>query len=116
MRKTAIVFGVLLACSVAANVFLLRRVVILHNAIQSDQWFLKRAGQSAGRIQAGGDFAAGKPLWYVVGDFGGDVPEDKPGRKPTSVGCLVSEYEVAFVDSYNKTMDELFARKTTRGK
>ena len=112
MKKLVIILGLLVACSVAINLFLLRRVAVLHNAIRINQMSLTRAGQSSGRMQAERDFTAGNPLWYQVGDFSGGVPREKAGRKAATVGCVVSEYEIAFVESYNKRMDELYAHRS----
>ena len=111
MRKSAIALSFLLACSAAANIFLFHRVATLHSAIRENRKSLAIAGAKTGWVQAESDFAAGRPLWYYTGDFGVPVPKDKPGRKGATVGCLISDYDRAFVESYNKRMDELFAAK-----
>jgi hypothetical protein len=109
------VLAVLLAASLAANVALWRRVATLQRTVNLHRSRLKDAGRRAGKAQAESDFRAGAPRWYQVGDFARGVPKDKPGRRYATVGCLVTEYESAFVESYNKTMDQLQAGQDGRG-
>ncbi|KKL96105.1 hypothetical protein LCGC14_1847810 [marine sediment metagenome] len=108
MRKTTAILVVVLCCSLALNVFFFSRMCVLRKASQRSQMFLAAKGHGRGVADAKRDFAAGIPKWYMIGDFGVAVPSDKPGRKLATAGCMVTEYEKTYVDSYNKTTDELF--------
>ncbi len=118
MRKT---FGIglvlLLVGSIATNAFLLNRLAKLR---QSNDWWqteVVRAGRAQGVLQANSDFAVGKPAYYVTGQFYigdlGSPPmlKDKPGRVVVGLGCEVTPFDLAFVESYNNRMDQLFADK-----
>lgn len=115
MRKTTSILVVILCCSVAMNVFFFSRMCVLRKASQRSQMFLAARGHHQGVADAKRDFAATTPQWYQIGDFGGAVPSDKPGRTWATVGCLVTGFEEAYVDSYNETMDKLFGAGTAIG-
>lgn len=108
MRKTTAILVVLVCCSLALNVFFFSRMCVLRKASQRSQMLLAAKGHDRGVADAKRDFAAGTPKWYQISDFAVGVPSDKPGRTLATVGCMVTEYEKTYVDSYNKTTDELF--------
>ncbi len=114
MRKTTVMLVVVLGCSVALNVVLFGRIRGLRKANQRSEQFLAAKGHDRGVADAKRDFAAGTPKWYQIGDFGGPVPSDKPGRTLATVGCLVTRFERSYVESYNETMDELFSQGSTK--
>jgi len=111
MRKVIGFLVALLFCSVALNIVLFGRTRALDRERKISQHWLAAKGSDQGAMDAERDFAAGTPKWYCVGGFGGVVPPDKPGRTLATVGCLVTDFELAYVESYNRTMDGLFMKK-----
>lgn len=111
MRKLLVALVVVLLISITLNVLLFVRTRALDRAYQQIETFLGHYGHFQGAEDARQDFAEGRPKWYMIGDFGGSVPADKPGRTPAKFGCIVTPYEHAYVQSYNDTMDELFEKR-----
>jgi hypothetical protein len=108
VRKTITVLVLILCCSTILNIVLFHRNKVLHRNAKITAKHLAARGLWQGTADAKRDFADGVPKWYQIGDFAVPVPPDKPGRKLATVGCIVSEYEKAYVSSYNKTTDALF--------
>ena len=84
---------------------------------ETNRLILEAIALDEGRTQAEKDFAANAPLWYQFpGDSVGDPPSAKSGRKLTMYDTeflLKRDFPRAraFVKGYNKTMDDLFAKK-----
>ena len=118
MRKPFIaVLVLLLIGSVITNLTLVKQIVELERDIVWWQSEMVRIGKAQGVRQADSDFAAGHPAYYVTGQFFvGDlgtppVLKERPGRVVVGLGCDVTHFDVAFVNSYNERMEALFTSK-----
>ena len=101
-----------LCISLGVNALLISRLptLVRHNEMLEAQ--LAAKGRASGTADAQRDFQARTPKWYVAGEIPGPIPSDKPGRTLDTVGCIVGPYELAYVEWYNKTMDDLMQSET----
>jgi len=110
MRKVLIVLTLLVLLSVAANIVLWRRLAFAQYTVHYYQSVVKQFGHRLGRAEAERDFWAGMPRWYEVGGIQASLPSDKTGRRLVRMVGDLSEDELAFVESYNKRMDDLLSK------
>lgn len=113
VRRTAVVLGVLLFLSGAANVVLWftagwEMQSAQMNAVVSDD-NLKHLGRNAGRERADRDFASGMPRWFVL-EESESVPANRPERRLAVIEgggwAGFESYRKAYVNDYNWRMDK----------
>jgi hypothetical protein len=111
--ELVLVWLVLAFAAIISAVFWYQAVSEKHDALISGMT-VELVGERWGQAEAERDFKAGTPRWYRF-RYSGDIPEGKAERQVVTVdgGGFAAQYRTtrAFVESYNRTIDNLIAKK-----
>jgi hypothetical protein len=115
MHKALVILSAVLIVSLVANGVLWYRAESARDAAIFNAGVAEVVGVSWGESEAERDYESGVLRWYRF-DSSGDVPKDKSDRQIVTVDLALTPPYLhrstrAFVDSYNRTIDKLIAKK-----